>query len=66
MKIAIAGAGSVSSVIAAYLARAGHNVSLLARGPHLQAIREHGLTVISRGKRLHNKPAASDDARALG
>jgi 2-dehydropantoate 2-reductase len=66
MKIAIAGAGSVGSVIAAYLARAGHDVSLLVRGPHLQAIREHGLTVISRGERLHSKPAASDAATALG
>src|SRR5688572_8524995 len=66
MKIAIAGAGSVGSVIAGYLARAGHNVSLLVRGPHLQAIREHGLTVISRGERLHSKPAASDEATVLG
>src|SRR5689334_9485751 len=66
MKIAIAGAGSVGSVIAAYLARAGHHVSLLARGRHLGAICQHGLTVISRGERLHSKPAASDDATALG
>ncbi|WP_088347280.1 MULTISPECIES: 2-dehydropantoate 2-reductase [Rhodomicrobium] len=66
MKIAIAGAGSIGSVIAAYLARAGHDVSLRVRGPHLQAIREHGLTAISRGERLHSRPTASDDAAALG
>lgn len=66
MKIAIAGAGSVGSVIAAYLAQAGHDVSLLVRGPHLQAICAHGLTAISRGERLHSRPAAADDAAALG
>jgi 2-dehydropantoate 2-reductase len=32
----------------------------------LHAIREHGLTAISRGERLHSRPAASDDAAALG
>jgi 2-dehydropantoate 2-reductase len=66
MKIAIVGAGSIGSVIAAYLDRAGHQVSVLARGAHLAAIREHGLTVASRGERLTSHPAASADPSELG
>lgn len=38
-------------IVTAYRARAGHNVSLLVRGPHLRAIREHGLTVIRKASR---------------
>ena len=66
MKIAIAGAGAVGSVIAAYLSRGGNQISVLVRGAHLAAIREHGLTVFTRGERLISHPAASDDANELG
>jgi 2-dehydropantoate 2-reductase len=66
MRIAIAGAGSVGSVIAAYLAQAGHEVSLLVRGAHLQAIKAEGLTVLTRGLRLTSRPAASDRPGDLG
>jgi 2-dehydropantoate 2-reductase len=66
MKIAIAGAGAVGNVIAAYLSKGGDQISVLVRGAHLAAIREHGLTVLSRGERLISHPAASDDASELG
>ena len=66
MKIAIAGAGAVGSVIAAYLARDSNQISVLARGAHLAAIREHGLMVLSRGDRMTSYPAASDDPSELG
>ena len=45
MRIAIIGAGGVGGYFGALLARSGHDVVLLARGDHLAAIREHGLTV---------------------
>ena len=48
MKIAIYGAGAVGGMIAAWLARAGHEVSLVARGAALEAIRRDGLRVRSR------------------
>ena len=45
MKIVIAGAGAIGGYIGARLAQAGADVTLLARGPHLQAMRERGLRV---------------------
>jgi 2-dehydropantoate 2-reductase len=67
MRICIAGAGAVGSVIAAYLLAARkHEVSLLARGEQLAAIRKNGLRVESRGKTLESRPKASDAAVDLG
>ena len=40
MKICIYGAGAVGGLMAAWLARAGHEVSVIARGAHLDAIRK--------------------------
>jgi 2-dehydropantoate 2-reductase len=48
MKIAVMGAGAVGSYIGAMLARAGHDVTLIARPQHVDAIRQHGLVLESR------------------
>ena len=48
MKICIYGAGAVGGLIAAWLARSGHEVSVVARGAHLEAIRRQGLRVRDR------------------
>ena len=45
MRVAIAGGGGVGGLLAGLLARSGTQVSLLARGEHLRAIRENGLRV---------------------
>ena len=47
MKIAVMGAGSVGGFLGGMLARAGHRVTLVARGPRLEAIRASGLTVLT-------------------
>ncbi len=47
MNVAIVGSGAVGGYFGAKLARAGHDVTFVARGAHLAAIREHGLTVTS-------------------
>jgi 2-dehydropantoate 2-reductase len=47
MRIAVVGAGGVGGYFGAKLARAGESVVLLARGPHLDAIRRDGLRVRS-------------------
>ncbi len=47
MRIAVMGAGGVGGYFGAQLARAGHEVAFVARGRHLAALREHGLTVDS-------------------
>lgn len=46
MKIGIAGAGAVGGYFGAYLKQAGHDVVFLARGKHLEAMKEDGLTII--------------------
>jgi len=45
MKFVIVGAGALGSIYAAYLARGGHHVSLIARGQRATALAEHGIPV---------------------
>ncbi|MCY0148177.1 2-dehydropantoate 2-reductase [Hoeflea sp. G2-23] len=45
MKVAVMGAGGVGGFYGAKLAEAGHDVSFIARGAHLEAIREKGLLI---------------------
>jgi 2-dehydropantoate 2-reductase len=67
MKIAIIGAGGIGGFLGAMLARAGHSISLLARGPHLAAIAQSGLQLESRQFGSFTViPAATDDASKLG
>ena len=47
MRIVVVGAGGVGGYFGAKLARAGKDVTFVARGPHLDAIRRHGLRVRS-------------------
>ena len=47
MKFLIAGAGAIGGYLGARLARAGYDVTLFARGPHLRAMQERGLRVLS-------------------
>lgn len=67
MRICIFGAGAVGGHMAAHLARAGAEVSLVARGAHLQAVRERGLRLLGEGgTEFTVRLPASDDARTLG
>ncbi len=61
MKLAILGAGAIGGFLGARLTRAGENVTLIARGPHLQAMREHGLRVTEAGGDYMVKPQCTDD-----
>ena len=47
MKIAVLGAGGIGGYVGGRLAEAGHDVTLVARGRHLAAIRERGLRIES-------------------
>jgi 2-dehydropantoate 2-reductase len=66
VKICIFGAGAVGGVIGGMLARAGHEVSLVARGANLDAIRKDGLTVIDGEDRFVMEARASDVPTDLG
>ena len=50
MKFAVAGAGAIGGYVGACLARAGHDVTLFARGAHLEAMQRDGLRVVSAGE----------------
>jgi 2-dehydropantoate 2-reductase len=66
MKVCIAGLGAIGGLFAARLAAAGHEVSALARGATLAALREHGLALISSaGERSVHRINASADAHDL-
>ena len=52
MKLCIVGAGSIGGFIAALLADDGHDVSVVARGAHLAAIRKDGLTLEFEERRI--------------
>lgn len=67
MRICVYGAGAIGGLIAARLAKAGTNeVSLVARGPHLAAMRENGLTLIDGEERFTVPVRASGDPAELG
>ncbi len=62
----IYGAGAIGGVIAARLALSGVETSIVARGSHLAAIREKGLTFQTPEGTVLLPIAASDDPAALG
>lgn len=66
MKVCIFGAGAIGGFMAVRLARAGVDVSVVARGAHLEAIKAHGLRLRSEGGEETVKVRASADAAALG
>ena len=66
MKVCIFGAGAIGGYTGVKLAKAGADVSLVARGPHLAAMQEKGLTLIEEGETTTVPVTASDDPAALG
>jgi 2-dehydropantoate 2-reductase len=66
MRICIFGAGAVGSHFAVRLARAGHEISCVMRGPHLEAVKAHGLTLRVGDAEFTAKVKASGDPADLG
>ncbi len=67
MRFCIFGAGAIGGYMAARLAQAGADVSVVARGPHLQAMQTRGLTLIEEGADpLVVKVRATADPSELG
>ncbi|WP_119166069.1 2-dehydropantoate 2-reductase [Algihabitans albus] len=66
MKICVFGAGAIGGYMGAKLAQAGADVSLVARGPHLAAMRDSGLTLVEEGERSTVSVTASDNPADLG
>jgi 2-dehydropantoate 2-reductase len=68
MKIAFVGAGGVGGFYGGRLAHAGYDVAFIARGSHLQAMRERGLTIENEAQGTIHIPrvTATDDPDSLG
>jgi 2-dehydropantoate 2-reductase len=67
MRIAIMGSGGVGAYVGARLQAVGEEVSFIARGAHLLALREHGLRIESPLHALHlPRVSATDDPASIG
>jgi 2-dehydropantoate 2-reductase len=66
MKICVFGAGAIGGYMGVKLASAGADVSLVARGPHLAAMKDKGLTLIEADTRTTVEVTASDNPAELG
>jgi 2-dehydropantoate 2-reductase len=66
MKICIFGAGAVGGHMAAKLAAQGHDISVVARGAHLQAMQKNGLKLLHGGKTIIGRVRAVEKAQELG
>ena len=66
MNITIIGAGAIGGHIAAKLAAAGESVTVVARGEHLKAIREHGLKLKENGEEIVARVEATDRIAEAG
>jgi 2-dehydropantoate 2-reductase len=65
-KICIFGAGAIGGYMAHALIKAGADVSLIARGPHLEGLRDKGLTLIKEGSAETLPVKATDTPEELG
>jgi 2-dehydropantoate 2-reductase len=66
MKFCVYGAGAIGGYLAVELALSGQEVCVVARGAHLDAIRERGLTLQIHGAERVAKVAADSDPAAFG
>ncbi len=66
MKICIYGAGAIGGYMGVQLARAGAEVSLIARGPHLEAMKKNGLKLLIDGEERVEHLNCTSDPKELG
>src|SRR5580693_3309710 len=66
MKFLIAGAGAIGAYMGACMARAGQDVTLFARGPHLRAMQEHGVRVKSVDGDFEAHPKIAENLEEVG
>ena len=66
MKVAVVGAGAIGAYVGAALHRGGADVHLIARGEHLAAMRQNGITVRSPRGDFHAQPHSTEDPAEIG
>jgi 2-dehydropantoate 2-reductase len=63
--IAVVGAGAIGGFLGAHLSRSGEDVILIARGPHLAAMKSRGVTVRRRDEEFTAHPEVTADMAAI-
>jgi 2-dehydropantoate 2-reductase len=66
MKFLIAGAGAIGAYVGALMARAGLDITLFARGPHLRGMQERGVRVLSPDGDFEARPKVSGNLEEVG
>src|SRR5216110_1559449 len=66
MKFAVVGAGAIGAFVGAMLAKSGEDVTLVARGPHLRVMQEHGVRVRGEIGDFDARVSATDDPANSG
>lgn len=66
MKICIFGAGAIGGYLGVQLMQAGADVSLIARGAHLEAMRKNGVRLLKDNEETVARPVCTNDPRELG
>ena len=66
MKVAVVGAGAIGAYVGAALQSGGADVHLIARGEHLAAMRQNGITVRSPRGDFHAHPHSTEDPAEIG
>lgn len=66
MKICIYGAGAIGGYLGVQLHQSGADVSLIARGPHLAAMKANGLKLLTGGEEHVVQPRCTDNPSELG
>ena len=66
MKLCIYGAGAIGGYLGAELALSGNEVTLIARGPHLEAMQNNGLTLIKEGESRTVEVSCTEDPTEAG
>jgi 2-dehydropantoate 2-reductase len=66
VRVAVLGAGAIGAYVGAALHRGGSDVTLIARGRHLEAMRRDGVQVLSPRGDFHADVSATDDPGEVG
>jgi 2-dehydropantoate 2-reductase len=66
MRVCIFGAGAIGGYLGVQLAQAGAEVSLVARGPHLEAMRKNGVRLLKGDEEIVAHPTCTNDPAELG
>ncbi len=66
MRVCVVGAGAIGGYLGAKFSRAGADVSLVARGAHLAAMRQNGVRVLAEDDEFVEHPRCTDDPAELG